>query len=93
MTVDHTPSLQRMNFALINVQVSDCPDPPRWPQASQIGTDSLVLEWQELPMTSWCRVGHTRFTLIPVTGLIPGNEYRFRVFAENVYGRSDASDE
>jgi len=99
------------DFALINVQVSDRPDPPRWPQTSQIGTDSMVLEWQvpswdggssitnyivekqELPMTSWCRVGHTRFTLIPVTGLIPGNEYRFRVFAENVYGRSDASDE
>jgi len=30
---------------------------------------------------------------MPVTGLIPGNEYRFRVFAENVYGRSIASDE
>ena len=99
------------DFALINVCVSDRPDPPRWPQTSQIGTDSLVLEWQvpswdggssitnyviekqELPMTSWTRVGHTRFTLMPVTNLIPGNEYRFRVFAENVYGRSDASDE
>ena len=99
------------DFALINVCVSDRPDPPRWPQTSQIGTDSLVLEWQvpnwdggssitnyivekqELPMTSWCRVGHTRFTLMPVTNLIPGNEYRFRVFAENVYGRSNSSDE
>ena len=67
------------DFALINVQVSDRPDPPRWPQTSQIGTDSLVLEWQvpnwdggsaitnyvvekqELPMTSWTRVGHTRY--------------------------------
>ena len=99
------------DFALINVNISDRPDPPRWPQTSQIGTDSLVLEWQvpswdggssitnyvvekqELPMTSWCRVGHTRFTLMPVTNLIPGNEYKFRVFAENVYGRSDPSDE
>ena len=30
---------------------------------------------------------------MPVTDLAPGNEYRFRVFAENVYGRSDPSDE
>ncbi len=99
------------DFALINVQISDRPDPPRWPQTSQIGTDSLVLEWQvpqwdggsaitnyvvekqELPMTSWTRVGHTRFNLMPVTDLTPGNNYKFRVFAENVYGRSDASDE
>ena len=99
------------DFALINVQISDRPDPPRWPATSQIGTDSLVLEWQqpqwdggsaitnfivekqELPMTSWTRVGHTRFNLMPVTDLAPGGEYRFRVFAENVYGRSDASDE
>ncbi|CAB4063293.1 unnamed protein product [Lepeophtheirus salmonis] len=99
------------DYALINVQVSDQPDPPRWPVTSQIGTDSLVLEWQvpawdggsaitnyivekqELPMTSWTRVGHTRFNLIPITDLVPGNEYKFRVFAENVYGRSNPSDE
>ena len=80
-------------------------------QTSQIGTDSLVLEWQvpnwdggsaitnyviekqELPMTSWTRVGHTRFNLMPITDLTPGNEYKFRVFAENVYGRSEPSDE
>merc|ERR1719167_1082710 len=87
------------DFALINVQVSDRPDPPRWPQTSQIGTDSLVLEWQ-VPnwdggsaITSWTRVGHTRFNLMPITDLTPGNEYKFRVFAENVYGRSDPSDE
>ena len=99
------------DFAIINVQISDRPDPPKWPACSQIGADSLVLEWQppswdggsaitnyviekqELPMTAWTRVGHTRFNLFPVTGLTPGNEYRFRVFAENVHGRSDPSDE
>lgn len=27
-----------------------------------------------------------------VTGLSPGHQYEFRVYAENVYGRSDASD-
>lgn len=83
----------------------------RWPQCNQIGTDSLVVEWQapawdggsaitnyiiekqELPMTAWTRAGHTRFNLFPVTDLTPGNEYKFRVFAENVHGRSDPSDE
>merc|ERR1712051_897482 len=30
---------------------------------------------------------------MPVTDLTPGNNYKFRVFAENVYGRSDSSDE
>ena len=35
----------------------------------------------------------TRFNLMPITDLTPGNEYKFRVFAENVYGRSDPSDE
>ena len=93
------------------LQVSDRPDPPRFPSFSQVGTDSLVLEWQnpswdggsaitnyliekqELPMTAWTRAGHTRFNLFPVTGLTPGSEFKFRVFAENVHGRSDASDE
>lgn len=27
-----------------------------------------------------------------VTGLSPGHQYEFRVYAENVYGRSDVSD-
>jgi hypothetical protein len=64
---------------------------PNWDGGSSI--TNYIVEKQELPMTSWCRVGHTRFTLMPVTNLIPGNEYKFRVFAENVYGRSNPSDE
>ena len=33
-----------------------------------------------------------RFTTMAVTGLSPGHQYEFRVYAENVYGRSDPSD-
>lgn len=33
-----------------------------------------------------------RFTTMAVTGLSPGHQYEFRVYAENVYGRSDFSD-
>ena len=31
------------DFALINVQISDRPDPPRWPQTSQIGKKNICL--------------------------------------------------
>lgn len=34
----------------------------------------------------------SRLTLHQVTGLNPNKEYRFRVYAENVFGRSDPSD-
>lgn len=30
---------------------------------------------------------------MPITGLSSGHTYSFRVYAENVYGRSDPSDE
>lgn len=43
-------------------------------------------------MTTWMRVGSTRFTTMAITNLAPGHQYEFRVFAENVYGRSDPSD-
>lgn len=33
-----------------------------------------------------------RFTTMAVTGLSPGHQYEFRVYAENVYGRSDSSE-
>jgi hypothetical protein len=50
------------------------------------------VEKREHPMTSWIRVGNTRLTSIQVTGLSPGHQYEFRIYAENIYGRSDASD-
>lgn len=38
------------------------------------------------------RITFNRFTTMAVTGLSPGHQYEFRVYAENVYGRSDPSD-
>lgn len=43
-------------------------------------------------MSSWIRVGSTRFTNMAITGLSPGHQYEFRVYAENIYGRSDPSE-
>ncbi|KAH8269759.1 hypothetical protein KR018_000421 [Drosophila ironensis] len=95
--------------AIIQVQISDRPDPPRFPFIENIGTDSLSLSWKppvwdggsditnyyverrEHPLSSWIRVGNTRFTLMAVSGLTPGKEYDFRIFADNVYGRSEPS--
>ncbi|XP_037720926.1 twitchin isoform X30 [Drosophila subpulchrella] len=96
--------------AIIQVQISDRPDPPRFPLIESIGTDSLSLSWKapvwdggsditnyyverrEHPLSSWLRVGNTRFTSMAVSGLTSGKEYDFRIFADNVYGRSEPSD-
>ncbi|PSN48991.1 hypothetical protein C0J52_03867 [Blattella germanica] len=64
--------------------------PPTWDGGSNI-TNYLV-EKREHPMSSWIRVGSTRFTSMAITGLSPGHQYEFRVYAENIYGRSDSSD-
>ncbi|XP_013148822.1 PREDICTED: twitchin isoform X2 [Papilio polytes] len=96
--------------AVINIEISDRPDPPRFPAVDSIGVDSLAVSWRapvwdggsditsyllekrEHPMTSWIRVGTTRFTTMAVTGLVPGKQYEFRVYAENIYGRSEPSE-
>ncbi|XP_065220483.1 twitchin isoform X27 [Planococcus citri] len=63
---------------------------PVWDGGSNI-TNYLV-ERREHPLTSWIRVGNTRFTTMAVNNLNPGHQYEFRVYAENVYGRSDPSE-
>lgn len=96
--------------AIIKIQISDRPDPPRFPQIDNVGHDSLALSWKpplwdggsnitnylvekrEHPMSSWIRVGSTRFCTMAVSSLRPGKQYDFRVFAENVYGRSEPSE-
>ncbi|KAL5273793.1 unc-22.2 family protein [Megaselia abdita] len=98
------------DHAIINIQISDRPDPPRFPLCENIGVDSLSLSWKppvwdggssitnyvverrELPMTSWVRVCNTRLCGVAISDLAPGHEYEFRVFAENIYGRSDSSE-
>lgn len=96
--------------AIIKIQISDRPDPPRFPLVENIGVDSLSLSWKspvwdggsnitnylvekrEHNMDTWIRVGNTRFTSIAITGLAPAHQYEFRIYAENVYGRSDPSE-
>lgn len=63
---------------------------PIWDGGSNI-TNYLV-EKREQPMSTWIRVGSTRFTTMAVQNLVAGHGYEFRVYAENVYGRSEPSD-
>jgi serine/threonine protein kinase len=99
-----------LDSATINVQISDRPDPPRFPIVETIGDDFVNLSWKaplwdggstitnyiiekrEASMSSWVKCGHTRFLLHQITGLNPSKEYEFRVFAENVFGRSEPSE-
>ncbi|RWS15514.1 twitchin-like protein, partial [Dinothrombium tinctorium] len=99
-----------VDSAIINVQISDRPDPPRFPAVETVGDDFVTISWKppqwdggsaitnyviekrEPTMTSWVRCGVTRFTLHQVTGLNPQKDYEFRIFAENIYGRSDPSE-
>ncbi|KAL3252345.1 hypothetical protein MRX96_017664 [Rhipicephalus microplus] len=96
-----------MDSAIIKVQISDKPDPPRHPVVENINDDNCLLSWKpplwdggshvtnymiekrESPLTTWVRCGNTRFTTHQITGLNPSKEYQFRVYAENVFGRSE----
>lgn len=63
---------------------------PLWDGGSNI--TQYVIEKRELPMTSWIRAGTTRFLSQTVVNLNEEKEYEFRVFAENIYGRSEPSE-
>jgi len=63
---------------------------PQWDGGSAI--TNYIIEKKEPSMSSWVRCGTTRFTLHQVTGLNPEKLYEFRIYAENIYGRSNASD-
>ncbi|XP_013109098.2 twitchin isoform X22 [Stomoxys calcitrans] len=63
---------------------------PSWDGGSDI--TNYIVEKREHPMSSWIRVGSTRFTTMAVTALTPSKEYEFRIYAENVYGVSNPSE-
>jgi len=63
---------------------------PLWDGGSQI--TQYVIEKREIPMTSWIRAATTRFLSHQVVNLNEEKEYEFRVFAENIYGRSEPSE-
>lgn len=63
---------------------------PVWDGGSNI-TNYLV-EKREHPMQTWIRVGTTRFNTMAITNLVSGHQYEFKIYAENVYGRSDPSE-
>merc|ERR1719369_851141 len=62
---------------------------PAWDGGANI--NNYVIEKRELPMESWVKCGGTRLTTAQIKGLSPGHKYEFRVYAENVYGRSNPS--
>ncbi|XP_038155812.1 titin-like [Cyprinodon tularosa] len=64
-------------------------DPPSYTGGCQL--DNYVVEKRETTSTEWHTVSATTVrTTIKVTKLKTGNEYQFRVSAENRYGKSEA---
>ncbi|KAL1383363.1 hypothetical protein pipiens_013162 [Culex pipiens pipiens] len=64
---------------------------PSWDGGASI--TNYIVEKREVPLSTWIRAGTTRFNQLIVPHLSPGHQYEFRCFAENVYGRSDPSDQ
>nr|XP_040019184.1 titin-like [Gasterosteus aculeatus aculeatus] len=64
-------------------------EPPEYTGGCQL--DNYIVEKRETLSTEWQTVSATTVrTTIKVTKLKTGNEYQFRVFAENRYGKSTA---
>ncbi|VDL60884.1 unnamed protein product, partial [Hymenolepis diminuta] len=93
--------------ATIDLRVHDRPPPPydvavegtsdgrallSWKMPPNSGyVSEYIIERAEMPGDNWIRAGINRFSPYNVEGLQNGHEYRFRVFADNLHGRSDPS--
>ncbi|VDN97428.1 unnamed protein product [Rodentolepis nana] len=93
--------------ANIDLRVHDRPSPPydvvvegtsdgrallSWKMPPDSGyVSEYIIERAEMPGDNWIRAGINRFSPYNVEGLENGHEYRFRVFADNLHGRSDPS--
>ncbi|CDS41841.2 expressed conserved protein [Echinococcus multilocularis] len=94
--------------ATIDLRVHDRPPPPydvnvegtsdgcallSWKMPPDSGyVSEYIIERAEMPGDNWIRAGISRFSTYNCEGLQNGHEYRFRVFADNLHGRSDPSE-
>ncbi|CAH8545499.1 unnamed protein product [Schistosoma haematobium] len=91
--------------ANIELRINDRPPPPINLKVEGVADGSALLSWSmpegtgyisqyiiercEMPGDTWIRAGTNRFSTYNCEGLVNGKEYRFRVIAENLHGRSD----
>ncbi|CAH8566640.1 unnamed protein product [Schistosoma rodhaini] len=91
--------------ANIELRINDRPPPPMNLKVEGVADGSALLSWSmpagtgyisqyiiercEMPGDTWIRAGTNRFSTYNCEGLVNGKEYRFRVIAENLHGRSD----
>ncbi|CAH8497134.1 unnamed protein product [Schistosoma turkestanicum] len=89
----------------IELRINDRPPPPVNLKVEGVADGSALLSWSmpaetgyisqyiiercEMPGDTWIRAGTNRFSTYNCEGLVNGKEYRFRVMAENLHGRSD----
>uniref|UniRef100_A0A5K3EN24 non-specific serine/threonine protein kinase n=1 Tax=Mesocestoides corti TaxID=53468 RepID=A0A5K3EN24_MESCO len=93
--------------ATIDLKVHDRPPPPFNVRVEGISDGRALLSWNMPPDSgyvseyiieraegssdNWVRAGISRFSTYYCDGLQNGHEYRFRVYADNLHGRSDPS--
>ncbi|CAH8526186.1 unnamed protein product [Heterobilharzia americana] len=102
---NNTGERNGIGCATIELRINDRPPPPINLKVEGVADGSALLSWSmpvgtgyisqyiiercEMPGDTWIRAGTNRFSSYNCEGLVNGKEYRFRVMAENLHGRSD----